>query len=76
VWTGIVVGAKDGLAARKRTPDGTANPNGLSSRADRAVTRYDLATDDTDVADADVDADASTGTRTGAKYPLDPSGSP
>jgi len=45
VFAGIAVGAKDGLAARKRSRDGTANPNGISSRADRAVRRYDLSTD-------------------------------
>jgi len=42
VWSGIAVGAKDGLAARKRADDGSANPNGISARADRAVRQYDL----------------------------------
>ncbi|WP_323674937.1 glycosyltransferase [Halorubellus sp. PRR65] len=42
VFEGIAVGAKDGLAARKRMPSDSRNPNGISSRADRAVTRYEL----------------------------------
>lgn len=42
VFEGIAVGTKDGFAARKRMPAGSRNPNGVSSRADRAVTRYDL----------------------------------
>jgi glycosyltransferase involved in cell wall biosynthesis len=42
VFEGIAVGTKDGFAARKRMPAESRNPNGVSSRADRAVTRYDL----------------------------------
>ncbi|NHN42371.1 glycosyltransferase [Halorubellus sp. JP-L1] len=41
VFSGIAVGTKDGLAARKRAAAGSQNPNGLSSRADRAVTKYE-----------------------------------
>jgi glycosyltransferase involved in cell wall biosynthesis len=42
VFEGIAVGTKDGFAARKRMPAASRNPNGVSSRADRVVTRYDL----------------------------------
>jgi glycosyltransferase involved in cell wall biosynthesis len=42
VFEGVAVGTKDGFAARKRMPAGSRNPNGVSSRADRAVTQYDL----------------------------------
>jgi glycosyltransferase involved in cell wall biosynthesis len=42
VFSGIAVGTKDGLAARKRTTSSSVNPNGLSSRADRAVTMYEF----------------------------------
>ena len=42
VFEGIAVGTKDGFAARKRMPPESRNPNGVSSRADRAVTTYDL----------------------------------
>ena len=42
VFEGIAVGTKDGFAARKRMPAGSRNPNGVSSRASRAVTQYDL----------------------------------
>lgn len=42
VFSGIVVGTKDGLAARNRTTDESRNPNGISTRADRAVTKYEL----------------------------------
>ena len=42
VFEGIAVGTKDGLAARKRMPADSRNPNGISARADRAVTRYEF----------------------------------
>jgi glycosyltransferase involved in cell wall biosynthesis len=42
VFEGMAVGTKDGFAARKCMPAESQNPNGVSSRADRAVTRYDL----------------------------------
>ncbi|WP_266075950.1 glycosyltransferase family 2 protein [Haladaptatus caseinilyticus] len=41
VCKGIAVGTKDGIAARLRDRNGSRNPAGLSSRADRAVERYD-----------------------------------
>ncbi len=41
VCKGIAVGMKDGVLARVRDRDDTRNPAGLSSRADRAVERYD-----------------------------------
>lgn len=37
----IATGSKDGLLSRVRDRSSTRNPNGLSSRADRAVERYD-----------------------------------
>lgn len=42
VLVGGTVGAKDGLRARYADRSPTRNPNGLSSRSDRAVERYDL----------------------------------
>lgn len=41
VVTNIIAGSKDGLVARRRDRDRRRNPNGRSSRADRAVTVYD-----------------------------------
>ncbi|WP_132057379.1 glycosyltransferase family 2 protein [Halorussus amylolyticus] len=41
VVTNIAVGAKDGLISRVKDRTESRNPNGLSSRADRAVERYD-----------------------------------
>jgi glycosyltransferase involved in cell wall biosynthesis len=41
VVTGIAVGIKDGLAARRRDEAPRRNPNGWSARSDRAVTVYD-----------------------------------
>jgi glycosyltransferase involved in cell wall biosynthesis len=41
VCKGIAVGAKDGALARVRDRSEARNPAGLSSRADRAVERYD-----------------------------------
>ncbi|GAB7010284.1 glycosyltransferase [Halorubrum trueperi] len=41
VLLGLVGGGSDGLVARRRDRSPTRNPNGLSSRADRAVARYD-----------------------------------
>lgn len=46
VWSGIAVGATDGLRARKQADGDSANPNGISSRADRAVRRYDVAAEE------------------------------
>jgi glycosyltransferase involved in cell wall biosynthesis len=43
VAKGLAVGAKDGLAARKADRAPRRNPNGVSTRADRAVCRYDVA---------------------------------
>ncbi|WP_435335328.1 glycosyltransferase family 2 protein [Haloarchaeobius sp. TZWWS8] len=42
VVAGVAVGAKDGLAARKRDKSNRRNPNGVSTRQDRAVCRYEL----------------------------------
>lgn len=42
VLAGATVGAKDGLRARLTDRSPARNPNGLSSRSDRAVERYDL----------------------------------
>ena len=42
VLVGGAVGAKDGLRARLADRSPRRNPNGLSSRSDRAVERYDL----------------------------------
>lgn len=41
VCRGIAAGTRDGLVARVRDRSATRNPAGLSSRADRAVERYD-----------------------------------
>lgn len=41
VLTGIVTGGSDGLVARARDRSSSRNPHGLSTRADRAVARYD-----------------------------------
>ncbi|WP_458189339.1 glycosyltransferase family 2 protein [Haladaptatus sp. NG-WS-4] len=41
VGAGIVVGTRDGILARVRDRSDARNPAGLSSRADRAVERYD-----------------------------------
>lgn len=41
VVTNLVGGTKDGLAARRRDKQPRRNPNGRSSRSDRAVTVYD-----------------------------------
>ncbi|GAA0244453.1 glycosyltransferase family 2 protein [Haladaptatus pallidirubidus] len=41
VCKGIAIGTKDGVLARLRDRSDTRNPAGLSSRADRAVERYD-----------------------------------
>ncbi|WP_435317454.1 glycosyltransferase family 2 protein [Haloarchaeobius sp. TZWSO28] len=43
VAKGMVLGAKDGLAARKADRTLRRNPNGISTRQDRAVCRYELA---------------------------------
>jgi glycosyltransferase involved in cell wall biosynthesis len=43
VLTNAPVGVKDGLAARSADRSPTRNPNGISSRTDRAVAEYDLA---------------------------------
>ena len=42
VITGILTGGSDGLVARARDRSDARNPHGLSKRADRAVTKYDL----------------------------------
>ncbi|WP_435361262.1 glycosyltransferase family 2 protein [Haloarchaeobius sp. DFWS5] len=42
VAKGLVVGAKDGLSARKADRTDRRNPNGVSTRQDRAVCRYEL----------------------------------
>ncbi|SMO75822.1 glycosyltransferase family 2 protein [Halorubrum cibi] len=41
VLTGILSGGSDGLVARARDRSPARNPNGVSTRADRAVSRYD-----------------------------------
>ncbi|MFC5277224.1 glycosyltransferase [Halorubrum rubrum] len=41
VVAGIVAGGSDGLVARARDRTPARNPNGISTRADRAVARYD-----------------------------------
>jgi glycosyltransferase involved in cell wall biosynthesis len=41
VVVGTAVGARDGLVARARDRTPTRNPHGVSTRADRAVARYD-----------------------------------
>jgi len=41
VVSNVATGAKDGLRARAADRSPTRNPNGLSSRQDRAVARYD-----------------------------------
>lgn len=43
VAKGLAIGTKDGLAARKADRAPRRNPNGVSTRADRAVCRYDVA---------------------------------
>jgi glycosyltransferase involved in cell wall biosynthesis len=48
VLTGIVTGGSDGLVARARDRSDARNPHGLSKRADRAVTKYELGTDSDD----------------------------
>jgi glycosyltransferase involved in cell wall biosynthesis len=45
VVSGIATGVSDGLMARTSDRSPTRNPHGLSARADRAVTRYDLGSD-------------------------------
>ncbi|WP_066414062.1 glycosyltransferase [Halorubrum aethiopicum] len=42
VVAGIVSGGSDGLVARARDRSPARNPNGVSTRADRAVARYDV----------------------------------
>jgi len=42
VITGMLTGGSDGLVARARDRSGARNPHGLSKRADRVVTRYEL----------------------------------
>ncbi|WP_439025532.1 glycosyltransferase family 2 protein [Haloarchaeobius sp. DT45] len=42
VAKGLVVGAKDGLRARKTDRSNRHNPNGISTRQDRAVCRYEI----------------------------------
>lgn len=42
VMTGILSGGSDGLVARARDRSPARNPNGVSTRADRAVARYDV----------------------------------
>ncbi|MFC5135756.1 MULTISPECIES: glycosyltransferase family 2 protein [Haloferacaceae] len=41
VMAGILSGGSDGLVARARDRSPARNPNGVSTRADRAVSRYD-----------------------------------
>jgi glycosyltransferase involved in cell wall biosynthesis len=41
VVVGIATGGSDGLVARARDRSSARNPNGVSKRGDRAVTRYD-----------------------------------
>jgi hypothetical protein len=48
VITGIVTGGSDGLVARARDRSDALNPHGLSKRADRAVTKYELRADDSE----------------------------
>lgn len=42
VVVGILSGGSDGLVARTRDRSPARNPNGISTRADRAVARYDV----------------------------------
>ena len=42
VITGMLTGGSDGLVARARDRSDARNPHGLSKRADRAVTKYEL----------------------------------
>lgn len=46
VGCGIAAGLSDGIVARWRDRSPTRNPNGVSTRADRAVARYDRRVDD------------------------------
>ena len=41
VLLGLAGGSSDGLVARRRSDPSTRNPNGVSTRADRAVAKYD-----------------------------------
>jgi glycosyltransferase involved in cell wall biosynthesis len=45
VVTGMLTGGSDGLVARARDRSDARNPHGLSKRADRAVTKYELQAD-------------------------------
>ncbi|MFD1569223.1 glycosyltransferase [Halorubrum laminariae] len=45
VLVGLTGGSSDGLVARRRDRSPTRNPNGISTRADRAVARYDARDD-------------------------------
>jgi hypothetical protein len=41
VLVGLTGGASDGFVARRRDRSPARNPNGISTRADRAVAKYD-----------------------------------
>lgn len=42
VLSAVVVGSKDGVQARLNDRSPTRNPNGISSRSDRVIERYDM----------------------------------
>jgi len=45
VLLGLAGGGSDGLVARRRDDSSMRNPNGVSTRADRAVAKYDRRND-------------------------------
>ncbi|TKX73501.1 glycosyltransferase [Halorubrum sp. GN11_10-6_MGM] len=66
VLVGVTGGASDGLVARRRDRSPARNPNGISTRADRAVAKYDRrsgATDDGEGTTGDSEEGADDGGR-------------